>query len=98
MENKTICRTPTLGKKPTQIDSWKFELIRKAILEIVPKSGSGILFKDLTNLVEEKIQFAKLNEIGSIKWYVVSVKLEMEVRNEVYRIPKSQPQRLLKQI
>jgi len=98
VENKTLCRTPTPGKKPTRIDTWKFKIIRTAILEILSKNGDGIFFKDLANLVKEKIPHSQLNKIGSLKWYTICVKLEMEVRNEIIRIPKSQPQQLLKQI
>ena len=62
----------------------------------MPIEGNGILFKDLPNLVKEKITIEKLEKLGSLKWYVVSVKLEMEVRKEIYRVQKSSPQRLLK--
>lgn len=96
MQDKVICRTPTPNKKPTRIDKWKFDLIHNAILEILPSEGNGILFKDLPNLVKEKISIDKLEKLGSLKWYVVSIKLEMEVRKEIYRVPKSSPQRLLK--
>ena len=96
MQDKVICRTPTPNKKPTRIDKWKFDLIHNAILEILPIEGNGILFKDLPNLVKEKITIEKLEKLGSLKWYVVSVKLEMEVRKEIYRVQKSSPQRLLK--
>ena len=86
MQNKVICRTPTPNKKPARIDKWKFDLIDNAILEILPSEGNGILFKDLPNLVKEKISIDKLEILGSLKWYVVSVKLEMKVRKIIYRV------------
>jgi len=96
MQNKVICRTPTPNKKPARIDKWKFDLIHITILEILPIEGNGILFKDLPNLVKEKISIEKLEKLGSLKWYFTSVKLEMEVRKEIYRVQKSSPQRLLR--
>lgn len=40
-EDKGLCRIPTPGKKPVRIDKWKYELVRSAILESLPKRGDG---------------------------------------------------------
>jgi len=39
---KVICRTPTPGKKSIRIDKWKYDAVRAAILETVPKGDKGI--------------------------------------------------------
>ena len=93
---KVLCRTPTTGKKPTRIDSWKFDLIHGAILNILPKTGEGVLFKELSKLVKMELHGNHLKQLGSLSWYTTTVKLEMEVSGEIYRVPKSSPQRLLK--
>jgi hypothetical protein len=48
---KITCRTPTPGKQPTNIDRWKFDLVRSAILRVVfgefeaaAARGTGIAF------------------------------------------------------
>ena len=94
--DKVICRTPTPGKKPTRIDRWKFEAIRKAIVKVAPKRGEGVLFRDLAGLVKKQLSAADQKKVGSLMWYVTVVKLELEVRGELKRIEGAGPQRLLR--
>ena len=94
--DKVVCRTPTPGKKPTRIDRWKFEVIRKSILKAVPKSGEGVAFRDLTKLVKKQLTAADQKKIGSLMWYTTVVKLELEVRREIRRLKGASPQRLLR--
>lgn len=94
--DRVECRTPTPSKQPTRIDRWKFETVRRAILEIVPADGDGVLFSELPGLVEAALAPDELADLGSIMWYVTTVKLEMEVRGEIRRMPRRSPQRLLR--
>ena len=94
--DKTTCRTPTLGKKPTRIDTWKFDAVRKAILKILPKRGEGVEFMKLPALVKKQLSQKELKELGSVGWFTTTVKLELEVRSETYRVEGVSPQRLLK--
>jgi len=91
---KVECRTPTKGKKPTRIDAWKFDAMRKAILRAVPKSSAGVLFSALPKLVKKQLTKRQLDELGSVSWYTTTVKLELEVRGEIERVPGKTPQRL----
>jgi hypothetical protein len=91
-----VCRTPTPGKKPTRIDRWKFDAVRRAILAVLPKTGAGVLFTDLTGLVKSELPEEELDELGAPMWYVTTVKLEMEVRGEIRRVKGAVPQRLLR--
>jgi hypothetical protein len=93
-EELIICRTPTPGKKPTRIKKWKFNLVHDLVLEIVKNSKEGVLFKDLSFLVEKSMDPNTLQKLGSVPWYTTTVKLEMEVQGEIKRIPGSNPQRL----
>jgi len=94
--DKVVCRTPTPGKKPTRIARAKFDALRRAILAVVPSKGEGVLFTDLTGLVEPKLAPEVRAGIGSLMWYVTVVKLEMEVRGEIRRVPDAVPQRLVR--
>ena len=93
-EDKILCETPTPGKKPTRIDRWKYDLIRTAILAVVPSDKLGVEFRDLPNLVEQQIAPGELDKLGSLSWYTTTVKLDMEVKREIERVPGSKPQRL----
>jgi hypothetical protein len=93
-DDRVECRTPTPNRKPTRIDRTKFDLIRRSILRLVPKSGDGVAFSDLPELVAGDLTPAQVVEIGSIPWYVTTVKLEMEVRGELERVPGPSKQHL----
>ena len=95
MNDKVLCHTPTPGKKPTAIDRWKYDAIRRAVLAIVPRSPPGIAAKDLPDLVREKLSVNELAELGSVTWYTTSVKLNMEVEGEIERVPGAKPQHLV---
>lgn len=94
--DKVACRTPTPGKQPTSIPRWKFDVLRSAILASLPAQGAGIPFSDLSKLVAKKVTKRELKDVGSLAWHVTTVKLELEVRGEIKRIPKSSPQRLVR--
>lgn len=93
---KIFCYTPTPNKKPIRIDRWKFDLLRKIILKVVPKNGDGVVFMQLPKLVKSKLKKDDLKKIGSINWFTTVVKLDMEVKGEIYRVDGSSPQRLLR--
>jgi hypothetical protein len=91
-EEKVTCQTPTPGKKPTRIAKWKYDLVRAAILASIPEAG--IEFKRLPQLVEGQLTSEELKSLGSTAWYTTTVKLDMEVKGEIERVPGSNPQLL----
>jgi hypothetical protein len=78
------------GKTGVNIEISKYESIKQAILKRIEQHGI-ISFKDLPTAVE-----ANLEEPfdGSIGWYTVSVKLDLEARGVIERIPGRSPQRI----
>lgn len=92
--SKVLCRTPTPGKQGVRIPAWKFDLVRKAILKSVPRNKKGVPFKDLSGLVAGNIPAVDRAKLGSVTWYTVCVKLELEVRGEIERVPGPGPQRV----
>ena len=93
MDEKVACRTPTKGRDGvTNIPKWKFALLRTAILDAV--GAQGLEFSHLQDAVRSRISDADLDKLGSLGWHVTSVKLEMEVRGEIERVPGTKPQRL----
>ena len=93
---KIECNTPTPGKKSKHILKWKYDIISNAILEILSNEGDGVLFKELSTLVSEKLDKNMKDKIGSIGWYTTTVKLDLECKNKILRVPSSSPQRLVK--
>ncbi len=78
------------GKKGVNIDQDKYNTMRQAILDAVQDHGE-ITFKELTEDVRCRLEG---NFDGSINWYVTTVKLDLEARGVIQRIPGSSPQRL----
>ncbi len=97
-EKRTTCHTPTPGKKPTTIPSWKYDLIREVILEIVPAKEPGIAGAKLAEHVAERLPADAKKKLGSIQWHTTAVRLNMEVEGELARIPKVRPQHLVRLI
>ncbi len=95
-DEKIRCETPTPGKKPTNITRWKYDAVKKAILKSIPKNSKGILFKDLAKSVEQHLSPDEKKKLGSIGWYTTCVKLDLEVKGLIKRLPDSSPQRLIR--
>jgi len=89
-----VCATPTPGKQPKRIDKWKYDRLRKEILRILPARGEGTAFRDLPALVERNLTPDERARVGSIMWYVTTVKLDMETKGEIERVADVTPQRL----
>lgn len=93
-EPKVMCLTPTPGKQGTRIDRWKYDTLRRAIRKAVPKNKAGVEFVKLPELVRTFLAGDELKKLGSLMWYVTTVKLHLEVTGEIERVPHSKPQRV----
>ncbi|MDX1416651.1 MAG: hypothetical protein R3293_20795 [Candidatus Promineifilaceae bacterium] len=89
MAEKILTRHPE-NKQGVNIDKNKYDAIRKAILDAL-NVHQEIRFKDLADAVDQELEG---NFVGSIPWYVTTVKLDLEARGIIERVPKSSPQRL----
>ncbi len=76
------------GKQGVNIERSKYDLIRQAILDIMHQRGE-ISFGDLAAAVA-----AHLSQPfdGSIGWYTTTVKLDLEARGLIERVPGRSPQ------
>ena len=85
--DRIACRTPSPGKEGvTRISKWKFDCIRTAILAILKETQ--IPFSELKDNVRERLSPEELKDLGSLGWYTTTVKLELEVRGEIKRLPQ----------
>jgi hypothetical protein len=76
------------GKHAVRIDRIKYDLFRNSILECL-KSGDELTHTELTHAVTEKFRMNKIEFDGSLEWYLESVKLDLEARNEIQRKGKT---------
>jgi hypothetical protein len=75
-------------KQGVNISREKYEIISKAILSAL-RSQKEMTFMNLSRAVEKEVcdKFE-----GSVMWYVTMVKLDLEARGRVKRVPHSRPQ------
>lgn len=86
---KDVIRTLHPEKKQgVNINREKYEMIRKAILSIL-RTQKEMTFMALSRAVEKDVR-GKFE--GSVTWYVTTVKLDLEARGAVKRVPNSRPQ------
>ncbi len=81
------------GKKGMRLSAERYHAVKEAILAALPPGEEGLLFKDLPGEVASRVP-AGLFEGASIAWYTTSVKLDLEARGLIERVPGSRPQRL----
>ncbi len=93
-DDKVLCETPSPGKQPTRIERWKYDLLRSAILAELPEKGEGVPFQELAGRIQSRISPAELERLGSIGWYTTTVKLDLEVKGEIERVPGKRTQHL----
>lgn len=77
-------------KQGVNINREKYEMIRKEILSAL-RGHKEMTFSNLSRAVEREVK-GKFD--GSVTWYVTTVKLDLEARGEIRRVPNSRPQLL----
>jgi hypothetical protein len=89
MEEKILTLHPK-GKKGTNIIKRRYDIIKRAMLSIISKEGD-IAYQDLSDKMVDQLQDSF---DGKVAWYVVTVKLDLEARGIIERIPKTSPHKV----
>ena len=90
MGTKIMTLHPDPHKEGVRIDKGRYEIMAAAILEALESQGEAS-FNQLRALVEAELA-GKFE--GSIGWYFTTVKLDLEARGALQRVPGSRPQLL----
>ena len=83
MEETIHARHPDPEKQGVNISKTKYDLMRSAI-EAALTNEDELTFIELTNKVRKSLTGSF---DGSIEWYLVTVKLDMEAQGIIERIP-----------
>jgi hypothetical protein len=75
-------------KQGVNISKQKYEMIRNAILCVLQEQKE-MTFMNLSRAVEKEVNGTF---DGSVTWYVTTVKLDLEARGKIKRVPNSRPQ------
>ena len=90
MEETKILTLHPHGKNGVNISLRKYEQIRAFIIECITANGE-LTYKELNQKAVKKLSKKFEGEVG---WYVVTVKLDLEARGLIERIPKTSPHKL----
>lgn len=90
MEQDRILTLHPQGKKGVNILRDKYEIIKDFILATIDEKREPT-FEEVSDLAQ-----AQLSETfeGKVLWYIVTVKLDLEARGLIERVPKTSPQQL----
>jgi len=83
MEERILTLHPDPLKTGVNIERKKYEQVYSAILEALQQEGA-LTFTQLCTSVEKLIGNGFQ---GSLNWYIVSVKLDLEARSVIERLP-----------
>lgn len=89
-EEKILTRHPA-GKQGVNILKYRYDNVKKAIIHRLRQQGE-VTFEKLSDLVEEDLIRAGFD--GKPLWYIVTVKLDLEARKVIERIPRTSPHKL----
>ncbi|MEL6356835.1 MAG: hypothetical protein AAFQ37_07875 [Bacteroidota bacterium] len=78
------------GKKGVNISREKYDFIRSFILQTIKDHGE-ITYEKLNDLAVDQLSDSF---DGKVPWYIVTVKLDLEARKVIERIPKTSPHKL----
>lgn len=90
MKEEKILTLHPQGKKGVNIAKSKYDTISEFIISTTSKR-KDITYKEVNDLAIKKLS---KNFDGSVPWYLVSVKLDLEARGIIERIPKTSPHKL----
>lgn len=88
-DNRILTLHPQ-GKKGVNILLEKYYTIKNFIIKTL-KEHKEISYQELSDLAEKEL--SKTFD-GKVVWYIVSVKLDLEARGIIERIPKTSPHRI----
>ena len=90
MSDKIQTLHPDPDKQGVNIDRDKYDMVKAAILDAFA-NREQMTFTEMTQMVEATLDG---RFTGSISWYAVTVKLDLEARGTIERIPNTTPQQL----
>ncbi len=89
MDDRIMTLHPA-GKTGVNIERVKYDAVRQAIIASIGEQGE-LAFKELPGAVASRLP---VDFDGSVGWYTTTVKLDLEARGLIERVPGQSPQML----
>ncbi|HJL18561.1 MAG TPA: hypothetical protein RMH99_23070 [Sandaracinaceae bacterium LLY-WYZ-13_1] len=93
MSERVEVRNPNTGRSDGTIAADKYEAMKAALLRVIPDDEAGVPFRGLADRVRPHLP-AEVFAGASVGWYTTTVKLDLEARGLIERVPKRRPQHL----
>ena len=90
MTNQKILTLHPQGKKGVNIDLHKYTTLKNYIMDTLAAQGD-MTYQDLN---QQAIDQLSDSFSGSVPWYLVTVKLDLEARGMIKRIPNTSPHQI----
>ncbi len=91
-DDRITIKNPNTGRDDTRILRSMYDPVRSAILDAIRDAGT-MPFQDLAGEGQRRTP-PEMWESASVGWYTTTVKLDLEARGEIERVPRSSPQML----
>jgi hypothetical protein len=90
MNEKVQLKHPQ-GKKPISMSKEKYNLLKPAVLKYLRTKGEAT-FSEISSAIEKDLKTKGQTFQGSLPWHLEWVKLDLEARKVIRRVPNSSPQ------
>ena len=90
METRIQLKHPR-GKKPVSMSKEKYDLLKAGLLKYLSRKGDAT-FSEISSAIEKDFKAKKQKFRGSIPWHLEWVKLDLEARKIIKRVPNTTPQ------
>ncbi|PKL85307.1 MAG: hypothetical protein CVV22_08565 [Ignavibacteriae bacterium HGW-Ignavibacteriae-1] len=94
MEKQKIQLKHPQGKKAVSISRDKFEILKTEIVKYLTEKTDGT-FSEISKTIAQDFKEKKIKFDGSLNWYLEWVKLDLEARQIIKRVPKTAPQKYI---
>lgn len=79
------------GKKPISMSKEKYNLLKPAVLKYLRTKGEAT-FSEISSAIEKDFKTKGQTFQGSLPWHLEWVKLDLEARKVIGRVPNTSPQ------
>ncbi len=92
MEEQKIQLKHPQEKKAVSINKDKYELLTTETVQYLTENKDGT-FSEISQRIAQSLKEKKIIFDGSLNWYLEWVKLDLEARQIITRVPKTSPQK-----
>jgi hypothetical protein len=90
MEEKIQLKHPQ-GKKAVRISKERYDLLKSLLVTYLRSKGEATL-GEISTAIKSNLKTRRIHFEGSLAWYLEWVKLDLEARKIISRIPGTSPQ------